>query len=111
MPLTLPPRFQTLLWIIAVNTVIAASAGKNAVNHAIAPAAGPASRTVLGLPWRYTRVEVATGDLPGFFAGLDERYDENTSGSLGVGTLILTNWETNAKLGIGFEVLRPLAPC
>ncbi len=38
------------------------------------------------------------------FAGLDARYDVSSSSALGVGMVILTNWEPEAKLGLGFEV-------
>lgn len=41
------------------------------------------------------------------FADLDVRIDESTSTSLGVGLLILTNWESGAKLGLGFQTVEP----
>jgi hypothetical protein len=37
------------------------------------------------------------------FAGLDTYFPESTSEALGTGTLILTNWQAEAKLGLGFE--------
>ncbi|NUO49950.1 MAG: hypothetical protein HOV80_13935, partial [Polyangiaceae bacterium] len=37
------------------------------------------------------------------FAGLDTKFAESETSALGVGTLILTNWAPEAKLGIGFE--------
>lgn len=41
------------------------------------------------------------------FADLDQRFDENTADPLGVGLVILTNWEPEAKLGLGFELAEP----
>lgn len=52
----------------------------------------------------YPKGGAAVADPVDSFSGLDERYDEGTAGSLGVGTLILTNWSAEAKLGLGFEL-------
>lgn len=37
------------------------------------------------------------------FSNVDQRFDPGESGTLGPGTLLLTNWAPNAKLSIGFE--------
>jgi cytochrome c553 len=55
----------------------------------------------------YPKGKAPTADPADSFAGLDQRFDENTAGPLGVGTLLLTNWEPQAKLGLGFEVIEP----
>jgi shikimate dehydrogenase len=41
------------------------------IEHSRSPDLHAAAYAVLGLPWRYTRVEVASGELSGFLAGLD----------------------------------------
>jgi cytochrome c553 len=55
----------------------------------------------------YPKGKSPTADPADSFAGLDQRFDENTAAPLGVGTLLLTNWEPQAKLGLGFEVIEP----
>jgi len=40
------------------------------IAHSRSPELHAAAYEVLGLPWRYTRAEVASGTLPAFFAGL-----------------------------------------
>ncbi|NUP09625.1 MAG: hypothetical protein HOW73_26565 [Polyangiaceae bacterium] len=55
----------------------------------------------------YPKGKDGSADPVDSFAGLDERYGENTSSDLGVGLVILTNWEPEAKLGIGFELIEP----
>ncbi len=37
------------------------------------------------------------------FSNVDQRFDPGQSGTLGPGTLLLTNWEPNAKLSLAFE--------
>jgi shikimate dehydrogenase len=44
------------------------------IEHSRSPDLHAAAYAVLGLPWRYTRVEVASGELPGFLAGLDDSW-------------------------------------
>jgi len=44
------------------------------IEHSRSPELHNAAYRVLGLPWRYDRAEVASGDLAGFLAGLDERW-------------------------------------
>jgi shikimate dehydrogenase len=44
------------------------------IEHSRSPDLHTAAYAVLGLPWRYTRVEVASGELPGFIAGLDDSW-------------------------------------
>lgn len=44
------------------------------IQHSRSPDLHAAAYAVLGLPWRYDRVEVASGDLPGFLAGLDDSW-------------------------------------
>jgi hypothetical protein len=41
------------------------------------------------------------------FADLDHKFPESSAELLGVGTLILTNWESEAKLGVAFEIAEP----
>ena len=41
------------------------------------------------------------------FGDLDHKFPESSAEELGVGTLILTNWEAQAKLGLAFEVAEP----
>lgn len=55
----------------------------------------------------YPKGKPGEADPVDSFATLDERYAETVSAPLGVGLLILTNWEKDAKLGIGFEVAEP----
>ncbi len=55
----------------------------------------------------YPKGADASADPVDSFAGLDERFDENTATTLGVGLLILTNWAPGAKLGLGFELAEP----
>jgi hypothetical protein len=55
----------------------------------------------------YPKGEDGTVDPVDSFADLDQRFDENTAESLGVGLVILTNWEPEAKLGLGFELAEP----
>ncbi|MFO0555849.1 MAG: hypothetical protein U0271_46155 [Polyangiaceae bacterium] len=55
----------------------------------------------------YPKGKPADADPVDSFADLDTRYDEGTSGPLGVGILILTNWAPEAKVGIGFELVEP----
>lgn len=55
----------------------------------------------------YPKGKPAEADPVDSFAGFDQRFDEGTSNPMGVGTLILTNWEENAKLGVGFESIEP----
>lgn len=55
----------------------------------------------------YPKGEDPTADPADSFSGLDARFDEGTVGPLGVGTLILTNWKAEAKLGLGFELAEP----
>ena len=51
----------------------------------------------------YPKGKEAEIDPVDSFAGLDTYFPESTSETLGVGTLILTNWQAEAKLGLGFE--------
>ncbi len=51
----------------------------------------------------YPKGGAAEVDPVDSFAGLDTYFPESETSSLGVGTLILTNWAAEAKLGIGFE--------
>jgi shikimate dehydrogenase len=44
------------------------------IEHSRSPGLHSAAYAVLGLPWRYTRVEVASGELPGFLVGLDDSW-------------------------------------
>jgi shikimate dehydrogenase len=44
------------------------------IEHSRSPGLHSAAYAVLGLPWRYTRVEVASGELPGFLLGLDDSW-------------------------------------
>jgi shikimate dehydrogenase len=44
------------------------------IEHSRSPGLHSAAYAVLGLPWHYTRVEVAPGELPGFLAGLDDSW-------------------------------------
>jgi len=44
------------------------------IEHSRSPDLHAAAYRVLGLPWRYTRVEVASGELPGFLAGLGDSW-------------------------------------
>jgi shikimate dehydrogenase len=44
------------------------------IEHSRSPDLHAAAYAVLGLPWRYTRVEVASGELPAFLAGLDDSW-------------------------------------
>lgn len=44
------------------------------IEHSRSPDLHNAAYGALGLPWRYGRVEVASGALEGFLAGLDERW-------------------------------------
>jgi shikimate dehydrogenase len=44
------------------------------IEHSRSPDLHSAGYAVLGLPWRYTRVEVASGELPGFLLGLDDSW-------------------------------------
>jgi shikimate dehydrogenase len=44
------------------------------IEHSRSPDLHAAAYAVLGLPWRYTRVEIASGELPGFLAGLDDSW-------------------------------------
>jgi shikimate dehydrogenase len=44
------------------------------IEHSRSPDLHTAAYAVLGLPWHYGRAEVASGDLPGFLAGLDESW-------------------------------------
>ncbi len=55
----------------------------------------------------YPKGSPATADPVDSFAGFDTYYPENQSGAFGAGTLILTNWEPEAKLGLGFEACAP----
>ncbi len=55
----------------------------------------------------YPKGQPGEADPVDSFAGLDSRFPENTSAALGVGTLILTNWQPDAKLGVGFELIEP----
>ncbi len=55
----------------------------------------------------YPKGGAAEADPVDSFAGLDTYYPEGESGTLGVGTLILTNWAPEAKLGLGFESCAP----
>lgn len=55
----------------------------------------------------YPKGKDGSADPSDSFADVDARIDESTSTSLGVGLVILTNWESGAKLGIGFEVVEP----
>lgn len=57
----------------------------------------------------YPKGKPGDADPVDSFGTLDERYPESTSADLGVGTLILTNWEPEAKLGVGFEVIEPFS--
>ncbi len=41
------------------------------------------------------------------FADLDHKFPESSGEMLGVGTVILTNWEADAKLGLAFETAEP----
>jgi shikimate dehydrogenase len=44
------------------------------IEHSRSPDLHSAGYAVLGLPWHYTRVEVASGELPGFLVGLDDSW-------------------------------------
>jgi shikimate dehydrogenase len=44
------------------------------IEHSRSPDLHAAAYAVLGLPLRYSRVEVASGELPGFLVGLDESW-------------------------------------
>lgn len=55
----------------------------------------------------YPKGKAGDADPVDSFATLDEKYGETVSAPLGVGLLILTNWEKDAKIGIGFEVAEP----
>ena len=55
----------------------------------------------------YPKGKPADPDPVDSFSELDERYAEGTANTLGVGMLILTNWQENAKLGIGFGQIEP----
>jgi shikimate dehydrogenase len=44
------------------------------IEHSRSPDLHAAAYGVLGLPWHYGRAEVASGDLPGFLAGLDDSW-------------------------------------
>ena len=44
------------------------------IEHSRSPELHRAAYDVLGLPWRYDRVEVPSGTLPGFVAGLDDAW-------------------------------------
>ena len=55
----------------------------------------------------YPKGKPADPDPVDSFSELDERYAEGTANTLGVGMLILTNWQENAKLGIGFGLIEP----
>lgn len=51
----------------------------------------------------YPKGAPAQADPVDSFGGLDTYFPESTSLPLGTGTLILTNWVAEAKLGLGFE--------
>jgi cytochrome c553 len=55
----------------------------------------------------YPKGAPAEADPVDSFAGLDTYFPESTSLSLGSGTLILTNWAPEAKLGLAFETCAP----
>jgi len=55
----------------------------------------------------YPKGAPAEADPVDSFAGLDTYFPESSSQSLGTGTLILTNWAPEAKLGLGFETCSP----
>lgn len=44
------------------------------------------------------------------FSNVDQYYQPGEKGTLGPGTLILTNWSPNAKLSLGFEKLELVQP-
>lgn len=55
----------------------------------------------------YPKNKDADPDPVDNFGGLDAYYDKNTSGDLGTGTVLLTNWVPEAKLSIVFETVEP----
>ncbi len=44
------------------------------------------------------------------FSNVEENYEAGESGSLGPGTVILTNWRSGGKLSIAFDVLETIEP-
>ena len=55
----------------------------------------------------YPKGEDGSADPVDSFGDLDQRFDENTADPMGVGIVILTNWQAEAKLGLGFELAEP----
>jgi hypothetical protein len=55
----------------------------------------------------YPKGGEAESDPVDSFGGLDHKFAEATSEALGPGTLLLTNWQVGAKIGIGFELCAP----
>jgi hypothetical protein len=55
----------------------------------------------------YPKGGEAESDPVDSFSGFDHKFPESTSEALGPGTLLLTNWQAGAKIGIGFELCDP----